>query len=78
MDSFEVKNKGIFIEGEWSDASDGANVPTINPATEKPVTEVASGTVEDANRAESAAKEAFEDGRRSKNPQPHEQRYYLR
>ncbi len=66
MDSFEVKNKGIFIGGEWSDASDGGNVPTLNPATEKPVTEVASGTVEDADRAVSAAKEAFDDGRWSK------------
>ena len=63
MKSFDVTNTGVFIGGEWGDASDGASLPTINPATEESITKVASSTVEDADRAVNAAREAFDDGR---------------
>ena len=63
MESVDVTNTGVFIGGEWGDASDGASRPTINPATEESITKVASCTVEDADRAVLAAREAFDDGR---------------
>ncbi len=63
MESVDVTNTGVFIGGEWGDASDGASLPTINPATEESITKVASSTVEDADRAVLAAREAFDDGR---------------
>lgn len=63
MSSFEVKHKGILINGKWTEASGGKTVPTINPATEETVADIASANVEDANRAVAAAREAFDDGR---------------
>ena len=63
MSSFEVKHKGIFLNGEWIDASEGKTVPTINPATEKAVADIASASVADADKAVAAARAAFDDGR---------------
>lgn len=63
MEPVDVTNTGVFIGGEWGDASDGASLPTINPATEEPITKVASSTIEDADRAVLTAREAFDDGR---------------
>ena len=34
---------GLFIDGEFRDPADGRYVPTINPATEEPIAEVACG-----------------------------------
>ena len=63
MSSFKVKHTGIFLDGKWSDASGGKTVPTINPATEESVADIASAAVEDANKAVAAARAAFDDGR---------------
>ncbi|MCE7947495.1 MAG: aldehyde dehydrogenase family protein [Chloroflexi bacterium CFX4] len=52
-----VKN---FIGGEWRAAHSGATFPTINPATEDVVAEVAKGGVEDVEAAIAAAKRAYE------------------
>ncbi|HEY7399764.1 MAG TPA: gamma-aminobutyraldehyde dehydrogenase [Actinomycetota bacterium] len=50
----------LFINGEWSDASDGGTRDIINPATGEVLANVAEGTAEDANRAVEAAATAFE------------------
>jgi succinate-semialdehyde dehydrogenase / glutarate-semialdehyde dehydrogenase len=50
----EVERK-LFIGGEWRDASGGATLEVIDPATEEPICEVADGTPEDAMTALDAA-----------------------
>jgi len=50
---------GHFIGGEWLDASDGATIEVLNPATGEPIAEVAQGTAEDVDRAVAAAKAAL-------------------
>jgi acyl-CoA reductase-like NAD-dependent aldehyde dehydrogenase len=51
----------LFIGGEWCESSSGETTQTINPATEEAITTVAKATVEDAQRAASAARGAFDD-----------------
>lgn len=48
----------LFVNGEWRDASDGATVDVINPATEDVLTTVASATVDDGMAALEAASNA--------------------
>ncbi|HEY6671572.1 MAG TPA: NAD-dependent succinate-semialdehyde dehydrogenase [Solirubrobacterales bacterium] len=45
----------LFIGGEWRDASGGATLEVIDPATEEPICEVADGTPEDGMAALDAA-----------------------
>lgn len=52
-----------FIDGEFRDAIGGRTFITTNPATGKPLAEVAACDVQDVNVAVAAAKAAFEDGR---------------
>jgi succinate-semialdehyde dehydrogenase/glutarate-semialdehyde dehydrogenase len=47
--------KQLFIGGEWRDASGGATLEVIDPATEEPLCEVADGSPEDAMAALDAA-----------------------
>jgi succinate-semialdehyde dehydrogenase/glutarate-semialdehyde dehydrogenase len=47
--------KKLYIGGEWRDASGGATLEVIDPATEEPLCEVADGTPEDAAAALDAA-----------------------
>jgi succinate-semialdehyde dehydrogenase / glutarate-semialdehyde dehydrogenase len=47
--------KGLYIGGEWRDASGGGTLEVIDPATEEPLCEVADGTPEDAAAALDAA-----------------------
>ncbi|SDO34157.1 aldehyde dehydrogenase family protein [Geodermatophilus sp. DSM 45219] len=49
---------GLFLDGEFVDGS-GAPFKTINPATEEVLSEVATGTAEDVDRAVRAARRAF-------------------
>jgi aldehyde dehydrogenase (NAD+) len=49
---------GLFINGEFQDPVDGTRVPTVNPATEEPVAEVAFAGPEDIRRAVQAARAA--------------------
>jgi len=49
---------GLFIGGQWVESSDGGRIDVTDPATEKVIASVASGTVEDATRAVDAAYEA--------------------
>jgi len=47
--------KDLYIGGRWLPASDGNRIPVVDPATEKVIAEVASGSVEDATSAVDAA-----------------------
>jgi len=58
----EVRFTDCFIGGRWLPAGDGKTFPTINPATEEVIAEVAQGTAEDMDNAVHAAREAFEQG----------------
>ncbi|HKQ96317.1 MAG TPA: aldehyde dehydrogenase family protein [Candidatus Polarisedimenticolia bacterium] len=58
----------LFIDGQWSDAANGATFQTINPATEEPLTAVAEGGVADVERAVDAAQRAFASGPWAKMP----------
>ena len=49
-----------FIGGKWVPSEDGATFVTINPATERPLAEVAAGTPADVDRAVRAARKAYE------------------
>jgi succinate-semialdehyde dehydrogenase/glutarate-semialdehyde dehydrogenase len=49
----------LYIGGEWRDASDGATFDVLNPADETVLTQVASGTVEDAMACLDSAEAAF-------------------
>jgi aldehyde dehydrogenase (NAD+) len=61
-DQLGVKPGRLFIDGAWSDASDGAIWEQMNPATNEAVTTFAIGTVADVDRAVSAARRAFDEG----------------
>ena len=52
----------LLIGGEWSESSDGSTFPTINPATEDVLADVAQGSAADVDRAVAAARAAYEDG----------------
>jgi 1-pyrroline dehydrogenase len=51
----------MFINGEWSDASEGETASVVNPATEALIADVPKGTEHDVDRAVAAARAAFED-----------------
>lgn len=52
-----------FINGRFAPAASGATFPNVNPATGRTLCNVASGDQEDVDRAVTAARRAFEDGR---------------
>ena len=56
-----TKNK-LFIGGRWTDAADGAQFPTVNPADGTVTTQVADGSSSDIETAVLAARKAFEEG----------------
>jgi succinate-semialdehyde dehydrogenase/glutarate-semialdehyde dehydrogenase len=49
---------GLYIDGEWRRASDGAEIDVVDPATEESLASVASGTAADAIDAVTAAADA--------------------
>ncbi len=52
----------LYIGGRWVESATGATFPTINPATEAPLAEIAEGRAEDIDRAVKAARAAFAEG----------------
>ncbi|WP_159588698.1 NAD-dependent succinate-semialdehyde dehydrogenase [Chelativorans xinjiangense] len=50
---------GLYIGGQWREASDGGTFPVYDPAREEKIADVANGTVEDAIAAVDAASAAF-------------------
>lgn len=57
--SFETR---AFVDGTFVNAASGKTFPTVNPATGKIITNVASCDAEDVNRAVAAARRAFDSG----------------
>ncbi len=51
--------KQLLIGGAWQDASGGATMPVVNPATEEVIAEVASATSADVDAAVAAARAAL-------------------
>ena len=49
----------FYIDGEWVDPLDPVFAEVVNPATERPVAEVALGSAPDVDRAVAAARRAF-------------------
>ena len=56
------KRYGLFIGGEFVEPHSGEFQPSISPATEEPLAEVAYADAEDVARAVTAARDAFDDG----------------
>ncbi|GBC84291.1 Aldehyde dehydrogenase PuuC [bacterium HR11] len=52
----------LFIGGEFCESLSGRTFPTVNPATEEVITEVALADEADVDRAVRAARQAFEEG----------------
>ena len=58
----KVRHTQCFIDGKWQDAVSGKTFPTINPATEETIADVAEGDAADVDRAAKAARRAFDNG----------------
>ncbi len=58
---------GLFIGGEFVPPADGGYFATLNPATEKPLAEVAQAGAQDVDRAVAAARKAY-DGTLGRHP----------
>ena len=59
----EPRQFKMYVDGNWSDASDGATITRSSPAHDVAVGVYPRGTVGDADRAVAAARRAFDDGR---------------
>ncbi len=55
----KVRHTQCFIDGKWQDAASGKTFPTIDPATEEVIAEVAEGDAADVDRAAKAARKAL-------------------
>ena len=58
----EVREVGLYINGEYVKASNGAIFEVKNPATQEIIAYVSEATEEDVDKACRAAREAFENG----------------
>ncbi len=57
----QIRPGKLLINGQWTDASDGKTFATVNPATGEELTQIASATTADVDRAVTAARKAFDD-----------------
>ena len=57
-----IRHTGCFINGEWREAASKRTFPTINPATEEVIAQVAEGDAADVAAAVEAARAAFDRG----------------
>ncbi|ULT54916.1 aldehyde dehydrogenase [Neobacillus drentensis] len=57
-----VREVGLYINGEYVKASDGASFEVKNPATQEVIAKVSEATQEDVDRACHVARDAFENG----------------
>ncbi|MFC7366653.1 MULTISPECIES: aldehyde dehydrogenase [Bhargavaea] len=58
----EVKEVGLYINGEYVPSSDGETFEVTNPANQELIARVSEATEEDVDRACRAARDAFENG----------------
>lgn len=61
-----IRRTQLLIDGKWVDAKSGKTFPTLNPATEKKIADVALADAADVDRAVKAARAALESGPWSK------------
>ncbi len=61
-----MKSYKLWINGEWASSTGRKKVTVFDPATGAPIAQTVDANREDVNRAVSAAKEAFYDGRWSR------------
>ncbi|TLZ43565.1 MAG: aldehyde dehydrogenase [Methanobacteriota archaeon] len=56
----DVTDHALYIGGKWAPSGSGKRVDVVDPATNRPIARVASGTKEDVAAAVEAARTAFE------------------
>ena len=56
-----VKQRQMFIGGEWVDSTSDERLPVVNPATNEIIAEIPRGSEEDVDRAVKAAHGAFDE-----------------
>src|SRR5881396_530985 len=56
----DIKDHGHYIAGKWVSAASGTQTEVLDPATNRPIARVASGTKDDVSAAVEAARSAFE------------------
>ncbi len=61
-DEMKLGRGQLFIDGRWSDASDGGTWTHLSPVTNEEVASFAIGSAEDVDRAVKAARRAFDEG----------------
>jgi acyl-CoA reductase-like NAD-dependent aldehyde dehydrogenase len=59
---FASRPHQLLIDGEWLDAADGRTFETVDPATGKPIAQIAQAGAADVERAVGAARRALEGG----------------
>ena len=57
-----LKSPQLYIGGAWVDASGGAEVAVVNPATEEVIVQVPQASLADVDRAVETARRAFDEG----------------
>ena len=57
-----LKRYQMYIDGQWTDAQDGATFTSINPATGEAWAQIPEASEADVNRAVEAAHRAFTEG----------------
>ena len=60
-----LEKKNFYINGKWVSPSKANDFEVINPSSEDPFATISLGSVEDTNEAVKAAKNAFEEDRKS-------------
>jgi betaine-aldehyde dehydrogenase len=68
----------LYIDGQWVDASDGATLDLVNPATEETIGPIAAAGKDDVDTAVKAARREFDGGAWSEVPGPERARLLIR
>jgi phenylacetaldehyde dehydrogenase len=58
-----AREPALFINGEWVPSTHDKRIPVYDPSTGREIATVVDASIEDVDRAVSAAREAFDDGR---------------
>ncbi|HMP79664.1 MAG TPA: aldehyde dehydrogenase family protein, partial [Pirellulaceae bacterium] len=58
----KIEYTQLFIDGQWLPSVSGKTFPTICPATEEKIADIAEGDAPDIDRAVKAARRAFDEG----------------
>jgi aldehyde dehydrogenase (NAD+) len=61
-DELEVADGRLYIDGAWTDSSDGSTWTHVHPTTNEEVARFATATADDVDRAVRAARRAFDEG----------------